>query len=136
MCAGASVQIGLLPIADPNITYNWTPITGLSNSTVANPIASPTASTVYTLLISNGLCTDTVTQAVTINSASINAGNDTTVCGPNATVTLHDHRLSMEHQHAVQRYAQHADHQCEREHERNTGRDLLCATARQCVRWL
>jgi gliding motility-associated-like protein len=88
VCAGTSVQIGVLPVQDPNITYSWQPATWLSNPNVANPIATPPVTTTYTLLISNGLCTDTITQVVEVQTGAIDAGPSVTVCGPSATTTL------------------------------------------------
>ncbi len=88
VCLGASAQIGLLPIAAPSITYQWAPPQGLSNTQVPNPIATPTASTTYTLTISNGVCNTTAQQDVAVNSAAIDAGADQTACGPNATAQL------------------------------------------------
>ncbi len=44
---GASIQIGTSPIAGHS--YLWTPATGLSSSAIANPIATPSATTLYTL---------------------------------------------------------------------------------------
>lgn len=88
ICSGASVQIGLLPVPSPNVTYQWSPAAGLSDPSVANPIATPVNTTAYTLLISDGTCTDTVTQVVAVRLAVMNAGPDTTVCGPSAVVEL------------------------------------------------
>ncbi len=88
VCLGGSVQIGVLPIPEPGITYLWTPVTGLSNPTVANPIATPGQTTTYTLTISNGLCTSTATQLVQVAASVIDAGAQQTICGPNATATL------------------------------------------------
>ena len=88
VCAGASVQIGLLPVPSPNVTYAWSPATGLSNPNVANPIATPATTTTYTLLISDGNCTDTVTQVVQVALPVMVAAPDTVVCGPSATVVL------------------------------------------------
>lgn len=88
VCQGGQVQIGLLPIADPSITYQWSPSTWLSSTTVANPISSPQTTITYTLLIGNGICTDTVTQTVVVDNALVDAGPDTTICGPNSSLTL------------------------------------------------
>ncbi len=46
----------------PNTNYFWLPTTGLSSSTVSNPLANPGAFTVYTLTASNmcGTATNTV----------------------------------------------------------------------------
>lgn len=39
ICSGEQVQLGVT--GTPGVTYQWTPATGLSNASVANPIASP-----------------------------------------------------------------------------------------------
>lgn len=43
ICAGKSVQLNTTGASQ----YNWTPGTGLSSATIANPVASPTVSTTY-----------------------------------------------------------------------------------------
>ncbi|MCB9165319.1 MAG: gliding motility-associated C-terminal domain-containing protein [Flavobacteriales bacterium] len=88
LCAGGSAQIGLLPIVGPGITYAWSPTTGLNNASVANPIASPTTSTTYTLTIGNGTCSSVLQQTVVVRDLLIDAGVDRTVCGPNAQALL------------------------------------------------
>ncbi|NTW33690.1 MAG: PKD domain-containing protein, partial [Bacteroidetes bacterium] len=80
ICYGDFVQIGTLPLPDASVTYNWVPSTGLSDSNISNPIASPLVSTNYTLYISNGICTDTILQKVKIILLTIEAGHDTTIC--------------------------------------------------------
>ncbi|HNR53768.1 MAG TPA: gliding motility-associated C-terminal domain-containing protein [Flavobacteriales bacterium] len=88
ICAGGSAQIGLLPIVGPGITYTWSPTTGLSNASVANPVANPTTSTTYTLTISNGTCSSVIEQTVVVRDLTIDAGADRTLCGPNAQAQL------------------------------------------------
>ncbi|MGV3636130.1 MAG: gliding motility-associated C-terminal domain-containing protein [Flavobacteriales bacterium] len=88
ICSGATVQIGLQPIAAPGITYQWTPAQGLNNVQVANPLASPATTTTYTLTVSNGQCSTTAQQTVTVASSAIDAGADQTLCGPNASAFL------------------------------------------------
>lgn len=87
ICGSGTEQIGLLPNSNPNITYTWTPTTGLSATNISNPFASPANTTTYQLLISNGICTDTVFQTVNIIPLGINTSPDTTICGGNS-VTL------------------------------------------------
>jgi len=65
-------------------SYSWSPSAGLSNASIANPIANPTSSTNYILTVTaaNG-CTDTDDVTITVNEAlpSVNAGaNYTTNC--------------------------------------------------------
>ncbi|MEO8067339.1 MAG: gliding motility-associated C-terminal domain-containing protein [Flavobacteriales bacterium] len=88
VCQGGQVQIGLLPIADPTITYLWNPATYLSSATVANPISTPQSTITYSLIISNGFCTDTVAQTVVVDNALVDAGPDTVICGTNSSLVL------------------------------------------------
>ncbi len=82
ICLNQAQQIGVAPNGNPNVTYEWSPSTGLSDTTVANPYANPTDTTTYVLVISNGVCGDTLYQTVNVihNNININAFNDTTVC--------------------------------------------------------
>jgi len=52
ICYGGSVQIGPAAPAG-NATYAWSPATGLSNPNIANPLASPTTNTTYTLTVTS-----------------------------------------------------------------------------------
>lgn len=56
ICVGESIQIGGLPSgAGPAYQFEWSPTTGLSNSSVNFPWAQPTQTTTYQLVvISNG----------------------------------------------------------------------------------
>ena len=62
------MQIGVTPVA--GFTYSWTPTAGLSSSTVANPIATPTTPTTYTVVITETAtgCSDAASMNVTFNS--------------------------------------------------------------------
>ncbi len=68
------------------LTYKWLPVTGLSLSTIANPVANPVQTTQYfvTITTPNGcVATDSVT--VTVNPLTVNAGPDQTIiCGGSA----------------------------------------------------
>ncbi|MCO6499399.1 MAG: PKD domain-containing protein [Vicingus serpentipes] len=64
------------------VSYAWSPITGLNNPSIGNPIASPTATTTYTVTVTdaNG-CIDTDDILVTVNPLpNINAGNNASIC--------------------------------------------------------
>ncbi len=82
ICLNQAQQIGVAPNGNPNINYTWYPSTGLSDTTVANPYANPSDTTTYVLIISNGVCGDTLYQTVNVikNNVSIQAYNDTTIC--------------------------------------------------------
>lgn len=72
ICVGNSISIGGLPSPASNgtapYTYSWTPATGLSNATIANPMASPTATANYFLTVTDSKgCTHTDSVTVTVN---------------------------------------------------------------------
>jgi gliding motility-associated-like protein len=46
-------------------TFNWSPATLVSNASAPNPMAFPNDTTTFTLIVSNGICADTAT--VTLN---------------------------------------------------------------------
>lgn len=52
-------------------TYNWMPATGLSSSTSNFVTANPGASTVYTLVASNGMCSDRITVPIIVVPAPL-----------------------------------------------------------------
>jgi len=70
VCAGATVTLGGTPAAtgEGPFTYSWSPATGLSSATVANPtLTVPASNTTYTLTITDGNgCSSTSTVAVTV----------------------------------------------------------------------
>jgi hypothetical protein len=48
-------------------TYSWSPSTGLSSTSISNPVASPTSTTTYTLTANDGTSTATDQVVVTVN---------------------------------------------------------------------
>jgi gliding motility-associated-like protein len=67
ICPGSSTPLGSIASSGNGgpYAYSWSPATGLSSTTVANPIASPTANTTYTVTATDG-CT-IATSMVTIS---------------------------------------------------------------------
>lgn len=65
ICQGASTQL----TASGGTTYQWSPATGLSATNIANPIASPTTTTTYTVRISDGVCSSNLTTTVNVRTA-------------------------------------------------------------------
>jgi hypothetical protein len=69
---GGSVQIGGTPTAiggKSPYTYSWTPLTGLSSPSVANPIASPLSTTIYTVIVTDAYgCSSSDAVTVTVNA--------------------------------------------------------------------
>jgi photosystem II stability/assembly factor-like uncharacterized protein len=68
ICLGDSVNLG--NISDPSVTYQWTPSTGLDSDNISQPLASPTATLLYTLHVENAFgCAATDNVQVTVNPA-------------------------------------------------------------------
>ncbi|MFK7982956.1 MAG: gliding motility-associated C-terminal domain-containing protein, partial [Saprospiraceae bacterium] len=65
ICSGGSAFLN----ANGGTTYNWSPATGLSNPNIANPVATPAATTIYTVTTrtANGC---TASDQITINVMS------------------------------------------------------------------
>jgi PKD repeat protein len=80
ICSGTTVTLGSPFI--PGHSYSWTPTTGLSSGSVAMPNASPSATTTYTLIITNSVgCADTDLVVVSVNAQPVaDAGPDLMAC--------------------------------------------------------
>ncbi len=81
-CDNKPVQLGGPP--EPGRIYRWTPGTGLNDSTIANPTATPSLTTHYTLTVSNsgGGCvtTDEVDVQVDVMSDSLEQVGPASFC--------------------------------------------------------
>jgi len=81
VCQGQSVVLGT---TDPEtgIQYVWTPADSLDNASIANPVATPSQTTTYTLVASNPGCTETrtVEVAVSIIDLQINVEDTVQIC--------------------------------------------------------
>lgn len=93
VCAGAAVQLQ----ATGGISYSWSPATGLNNPNVANPIASPTETTVYTVTVSNQSgCLSTSQATVTVKPVTLDAVvllEGSYIGGPQMSTALQDQNL-------------------------------------------
>lgn len=96
--AGANVTICRFQSTGLNATasggampysYDWNPGAGLSSSTINNPVASPNATTTYTVTITDDLgCTASDWVTVTVNPRPVvNAGSNESVC-PTQSVSI------------------------------------------------
>jgi cytoskeletal protein CcmA (bactofilin family) len=92
ICFGQSTKLGGDPTGSGGtgtLTFNWTPVDGLDDPSAANPIASPLATTTYTVTVTdanNSKATDQVT--VTVNPLPlVEAGDDIAIC-VGQTVTI------------------------------------------------
>ena len=76
LCLKDSVKISVLPLGKKVF---WTPSTNISNTTIYNPIVSPTASTTYTATLTDsvGCFTDITSVKIILKSLpQVNAGPD------------------------------------------------------------
>lgn len=64
ICKGFSTPIGVSSI--PGFTYSWSPANSLNDPNLSNPIATPSATTTYTLLATFAGCTDTAFVTVKV----------------------------------------------------------------------
>ena len=78
ICFGASFNANTISNATG---YSWSPITGVSNTSIANPVLSPTGTITYTVTGTLGSCTINKPFTVTVNPAIVlNVQVDTTIC--------------------------------------------------------
>ncbi|MEN0002897.1 MAG: PKD domain-containing protein [Bacteroidota bacterium] len=88
ICLGSSVE--LTPSEALPYSYEWMPATGLDNPAIANPVASPDATTTYTVtitIIGNDTCQ--YTQEVTVNvlpGPGLSVSGDGNICTQNTTL--------------------------------------------------
>jgi len=67
---GGLSEIDATGIAGPGYQYNWWPATGLSDTTVSVPVATPLTTTTYTLNVTD-MCGNTATSQVTVHVNAI-----------------------------------------------------------------
>jgi gliding motility-associated-like protein len=76
-----STQILLNTSASNATTFSWSPVTGLSNANIENPIASPGVTTKYIITASNAACSAKDSVVIDIlPSPTVAKSNDTTIC--------------------------------------------------------
>jgi len=91
ICNGSSTTLQTISTGNGPFTYSWSPSTSLDSSTSASPLANPTDTTTYTIIItdSNG-CQNSGSSTINVTSnptGTVN-GNDTTICqGSPLTIT-------------------------------------------------
>jgi len=83
ICKGDTTRLK----ASGGITYAWIPRNSLNDTTVSNPIASPTTTTNYLVTVTNSNgCTVTGNVSVAVNTPPVgSAGADVTICQGNST---------------------------------------------------
>lgn len=89
ICPGASTTLN----GSGGTSYLWSPATGLTDPTIANPICTPLATTNYSLTVTNGTCTSLPSAPITVTvynqpaAPLINVSGPITFCQGNS-VTL------------------------------------------------
>ncbi|MCW3103558.1 MAG: gliding motility-related protein [Bacteroidetes bacterium] len=81
ICPGTPTQLNATGASQ----YTWTPATGLSSTTISNPVASPTVPTTYTVTGTSQCATGSSSDVITVNAVNsvilnVNAGNDVIIC--------------------------------------------------------
>lgn len=67
ICIGDTIQLSAIG----GSKYRWAPASGLSNDTIANPLAFPSTTTDYIVTVSNGNCSSRDTVSISNNSCTI-----------------------------------------------------------------
>ncbi|OPY51299.1 MAG: hypothetical protein A4E49_02310 [Methanosaeta sp. PtaU1.Bin112] len=83
MCEGSSVQLNVIPSPSGSYSYSWTPATGLSSTTISNPIASPATTTTYTVTVTDTVCKAFTTAQVLVTvqpKPTASAGSYAPIC--------------------------------------------------------
>ena len=96
ICSGSGVVIGGSSTAtggSGTYTYSWSPSTGLNDATLANPTASPTSTTPYTVTVTDSFGCTTATSSMTVGvnvapSISSQPANTTVCSGSTATFSV------------------------------------------------
>ena len=86
----SSVTLTAVATGDEPFTYSWNPATGLSAANIENPVASPTATTIYEVTVTDGngfTATDDIEVIVDPQSVGGTIAGSATVCsGTNSTL--------------------------------------------------
>ena len=76
ICLGFPAQLQ----ASGGFQYNWSPPFTLSNSSISNPIASPTITTIYNVTVTNGCGPDTDDMVVFVRDFQVPQPDDVEAC--------------------------------------------------------
>ena len=75
--AGQSVQ---LTTTTAGLNFSWSPAAGLNSATIKNPIASPAATTTYTLTTTAGACSNIRRSTIKVSNINLNATPTNILC--------------------------------------------------------
>lgn len=90
ICKGDSVQLDAQVQQGIAQAYRWTPGSGLSDSTILKPMASPAVTTTYTLRAYNGSCPSLPENILVVvhDVPQASLPNDTTLCSTGDSIQL------------------------------------------------
>lgn len=91
ICFGNSLTLHTTVTGDPTLTFAWSPATNLSATNIEDPIATPTATTAYTLTVTDGngfQANKEITIVVDPQSAGGAVSGGTTICSGNTSGAL------------------------------------------------
>jgi len=89
VCPGVATQLNAT--THNGATYSWIPTTGLSNATIANPVAAPVTTTTYSVTADSAGVTATSSVTITVRSvpsALVSYSNPSCFGSANGTVTV------------------------------------------------
>jgi len=76
ICSGSTVQLS----SSGGISYTWSPANTLNNGNIANPIATPTTTTIFHLTVSDGNCNRLDSVIITVNPMPNISLNNISLC--------------------------------------------------------
>ncbi len=76
ICAGGSWPLQVTG----GSSYSWSPASGLSCTNCADPVASPNTTTTYTVIITDGSCSRTVSRQVRVSDLALSATTTAPLC--------------------------------------------------------
>ncbi|HEY8660724.1 MAG TPA: gliding motility-associated C-terminal domain-containing protein [Hanamia sp.] len=80
ICIGNSTSLSVISNHPVNV-YKWSPAIGLSDLTIATPVAAPSDTTLYTVIAESEVCKGTDSIRVNVlHKPVVNAGKDTIIC--------------------------------------------------------
>ncbi len=87
ICMGSSVQLNA--VSSTALTFSWTPGAGLNNVNIANPMASPTVTTNYIVMVADSFCSakDSVLVTVFPNPVPIIQGTNQICSGDSVNLS-------------------------------------------------
>lgn len=80
ICPGGQVQLS----ASGGSQYTWTPADGLSAPNISNPVAQPSSTTTYTVLVQNGGCSRTLQTTVQASNMQLSGAVTRPLCNGDA----------------------------------------------------